>query len=243
VIVALICSLLALTLYILLFVAPTYWSVHGGSSQNTPKATDWSKEQAPNYYQVVGPAAQEFSLQEAGTTYGTLDVYGRATYAEGCVSAEMMKEGIERPRGNMSHTNPTGWGSNEQVSMTLPSGDSYHGYFWNRSHLLAKSLGGDDDLHNLVTGTRMQNVGGNDGNGGMAYCETTCRDWLESHPNGLVHYRAEASYEGDELVPRSVFVDMLSSDGAIDQHVEVFNAAEGFAIDYANGTFASHDGL
>ena len=206
------------------------------------KATEWSKERAPNYYQVLGPATQEFSLEESGTAYGTLDAYGRATYAEGNVSAEMMRDGIDRPRENMSHTNPTGWGSNEQVSMLEPSGDTYHGYFWNRSHLLAKSLGGDDELHNLVTGTRMQNVGGNDGNGGMAYCETTCRDWLESHPDGLIHYRAEASYVDGELVPRSVFVDMLSSDGTIDQHVEVFNAAEGFAIDYSNGTFASDCG-
>lgn len=42
------------------------------------------------------------------------------------------------------------------------NGLSYVGDFWNRSHLIADSLGGDALRVNAVTGTRTQNVGGRD---------------------------------------------------------------------------------
>ena len=37
---------------------------------------------------------------------------------------------------------------------------------------------------------------------------------------------------------RSVLVDVLSSDGAIDLEVEVYNDAAGYDIDYATGAFS-----
>ena len=71
----------------------------------------------------------------------------------------------------------------------------------------------------------------------MAYAEGLARDWLWDNRDGTVYYAATPVYEGDELVPRSVFVDVLSSDGELDLEVEVFNAAAGFEIDYATGEF------
>ena len=44
-------------------------------------------------------------------------------------------------------------------------------------------------------------------------------------------------YVGDELVCRSVMVDMLSSDGLLDLRIEVFNAAKGYSVNYADGSF------
>lgn len=208
-----------------------------GTSQDIPAPSEWDWKAAPDYYAVQGPAHDVFELDEPGVDYGEPDNLGRATYAEGLVDAAMMREGTSRPRGDMSATNPTGWGNNERVDINLGEKGWYHGFFWNRSHLLAKSLGGDDQTHNLICGTRTQNVGANDGEGGMAYGETLCREWLDEHPDGQVSYRATASYVGWEQVPRSVFVDMRSSDGSIDQHVEVYNAARGYSIDYGDGTF------
>lgn len=210
------------------------------SISSGPAPSEWDASTEPNYYRIVGPAETNvFVLSSPGVTYGNLDALGRATYAEGFVTASIMEAGIARPREDLSGTLPSGWGTNAQVDIRLPTGEWYRGYFWNRSHLLAKSLGGDDEVHNLVTGTRTQNVGANNGCGGMAYCEKTCRDWLGSNPDGHVCYHASAAYIDNELVPRSVFVDMRSSDGEIDQQVEVFNAALGFSIDYATGTFES----
>jgi DNA-entry nuclease len=83
----------------------------------------------------------------------------------------------------------------------FPQGGYYTGYFWNRSHLIADSLGGHAVRRNLVTGTRMQNVGSQrDRDGGMAYCETKVRNWLYKHHTGSVYYRAEPIYRKKELV-------------------------------------------
>jgi DNA-entry nuclease len=71
----------------------------------------------------------------------------------------------------------------------------------------------------------------------MAYCENLARMWLEDYPDGWLAYVATPVYEGDELVCRSVIVDMLSSDGELDVRIEVFNAAKGYTIDYATGEF------
>ncbi|MDO4798230.1 MAG: DNA/RNA non-specific endonuclease [Coriobacteriales bacterium] len=235
--VALVTAAVILVPSVVPFSAMTQHNTERRDEQDAPPPSEWDYDVAPDYYRVIGPASDVFVLDTPGTTYGELDKLGRATYAEGLVDVTMMREGIDRPRGDLSSIYPSGWGNNGQVDINLSPKGWYHGYFWNRSHLLAKSLGGDDQTHNLVCGTRTQNVGANDGGGGMAYCESTCRQWLEDHPAGTISYRATASYVGRELVPRSVFVDMRSSDGSVDQHVEVFNAARGYAIDYEDGTF------
>ena len=155
------------------------------------------------------------------------------------VTPEMARAGSEREREDISDVDPSGWGHNAEVDIAMPDGSTYHGYLYNRSHLLAKSLGGADAAENLVTGTRTQNVGDNRGqDGGMAYTEGLARDWLRENPDGTVYYSATPVYAGAELVARSVIVDVRSSDGALDLEVEVFNAASGYDIDYATGEFS-----
>ena len=88
-----------------------------------------------------------------------------------------MASGSERERDDM--LDPAGWDDNEKVSIELVGGRVYHGYLFNRSHLLAKSLGSTETLANLITATRTQNVGSNNaggtGMGGMAYTEQLAR--------------------------------------------------------------------
>ena len=123
------------------------------------------------------------------------------------------------------------------MTINFADGSHYSGYFYNRSHLLAHSLGGDDADYNMITGTRQQNVGKNDGNGGMAYTETLARDYLKKNPNGTVYYSVEPEYNGNELVPRSVIVNIKSNDGSIDKQVRVYNVATGYTIDYMTGEY------
>ena len=149
----------------------------------------------------------------------------------------VMEAGIEREREDMQSIHPSGWGHNAEVDIELIDGSFYHGYLYNRSHLIAKSLGGAEIRENLVTGTRMQNVGDSNPAGGMLFCEQVARDWLVRNPDGWVLYSATPVYEGDELLCRSVIVDMRSSDGTLDMQVEVYNAALGYVIDYATGEF------
>ncbi|SEO95500.1 DNA/RNA non-specific endonuclease [Denitrobacterium detoxificans] len=204
--------------------------------------TEWDEAASPDYYRVVGPAVCDYAAEEGVATYQGLDSHSRAGAVYTVVTYSMMEAGLARERQDMSDLHPSGWQQNQQVSIQMPDGTTYNGYFYNRSHLLAKSLGGKEALENLITGTRTQNVGANDQTstpGGMAYAETKARDWLEAHPEGTVYYAATPLYVGDELVARSVVVDIRSSDGSIDEEVEVYNCAKGYVIDYATGAYAS----
>ncbi len=199
----------------------------------------WDAEADPNYYRVLGPAVVGEEPAAGTVAYGELDALGRATRAVALVTYDSMAAGLARQRGDLSSVEPSGWGHNEQVAIALPNGRIYHGYLYNRSHLVAKSLGGDDEPHNLITGTRTQNVGANvDGApGGMAAAEVAARTWLDAHRDGTIYYAVTPLYEGGELVARSVIVDIRTSDGSIDQRLEVFNTVLGFDIDYATGAF------
>lgn len=199
--------------------------------------TSWDADASPNYWRMVGAAVVDVDIPAGQVWYAPLDELGRTTRAAGTVNFALMEDGLARERGSLQGHDPSGWGYNERASIVLPGDRSYNGYFWNRSHLVAKSLGGSDEVDNLVCGTRTQNVGANDGKGGMSYVEGLVRDWLFDHPEGTVFYSATPAYEGDELVCRSVVVDVRSDDGQLDLEVEVYNAALGYRIDYATGEF------
>lgn len=200
--------------------------------------TEWDPAVSPDYYRVVGPAQDVVELTPGQSIYEGLDWLGRTGAVRACVTAQMMEEGTARERGDISRLRPSGWGHNARVTIPSTQGHPYTGSLFNRSHLLAKSLGGRDVIENLVTGTRTQNVGENDGSdGGMAFPEGLARRWLRRHPNGTVYYAATPVYEGSDLLCRSVLVDMRSSDGSIDVRVEVYNTALGYRIDYATGGF------
>ena len=173
--------------------------------------------------------------------YAPLDGLGRAGRCVANVTFDLMLQGEAASRDGLSDLHPSGWGHNAKVTITNPDGSVYNGYLFNRSHLVAKSLGGQNRIENLVCGTRTQNVGDNTGqDGGMAHTEVLARDWLVAHPGGTVWYCATPVYVGSELLPRSVIVDVRSSDGTLDQEVEVYNTAYGFTIDYATGEYSAY---
>ena len=197
----------------------------------------WDENKAPNYALETGPA-QIGDIPPAGTIiYGDLDHLGRTTAAVGNITKALRDAGSANGHDDFgADDDPSGWPAhNWQADIITPTGKNYHGFFWNRSHLIADSLGGQAIKRNAITGTRMQNVGANNGDdaGGMAYCEVRARNWLDSHPDGTLYYRAEPMYVGDELIPRAVIVDMKSSDNTIDKRIIVYNAAKGYDIDYS----------
>lgn len=222
---------------------PSEPNLNGAQAVGNYTATTWDASTEPDYYQIAGQAVQEAldtTPSTPGVNYTGLDSLGRPGRASALINKKMRDEGSERKRADLP--DPAGYtGNNKRVEIqSTHAGDkAYHGYFYNRSHMIAKSLGGKDELENLVNGTRMQNVGMNDSSnpGGMAYTETIARDWLDKNPDGTIQYVATPVYEGNEIMPRSVFVDIKTSDGSINQHVEVFNTAYGYTIDYSTGKF------
>jgi DNA-entry nuclease len=210
------------------------------TASSSPVAAD--PDMDGDYFTITGPAKVEHEDAKTGEiTYCPLDRLDRAT----CAYGELTKRTYGRSEKDLP--DPAGWGSNGDVDIPALDGvegsTPYFGWFWNRSHLIADSLGGDPVAENLVTGTRMQNVGSTKIHGqyagGMAHTELIARDYLQSSASDgcPLYYAATPTYHGDELVPRTVAVDIRSCDGSIDQHVEVSNTAASYAIDYSTGSF------
>jgi len=208
-------------------------------SKKDAEAYAWDEDLAPNYVRVIGTAYVADDAPEEGViSYAALDRLGRAGRVVGTLNKEMVEEAAFRGRQELPDWNPTGWDDNDEVKVELAGGGTYTGYFWNRSHLMADSLGGAATPENLITGTRMQNVGDNSGSGGMAHPEGKARSWLEADDrSGTLYYAATPVYVEDDLVARAVIVDVRSSDGAIDERAIVYNAAKGYLIDYASGNW------
>src|SRR5699024_4479069 len=196
-----------------------------------------------DYFTITGPAQRDYEVTKSGAIeYCPLDELDRAVCAYGELTERASRDSdgsLPDPAGWPEHHGEVDIPALENVEGSKP----YHGWMMNRSHLIADSLGGQEIRENLVTGTRTQNVGSHqvDGQyaGGMAYTEKIARDYIDSGAASTcpLYYAATPRYTGDELVPRTVTVDIQSCDGEIDQRVEVSNTANGFEIDYHDGSF------
>lgn len=197
----------------------------------------WSFQNFPNYYTILGASQLDSNqMPEKGIIwYSPLDDSGRSQTVTGSLTFSQNVQPSYGVREQFtSEDNPSGWSGNQIVQIDWLNGRSYRGYFWNRSHQIGDALGGEARRENLVTGTRMQNVGG-DTKGGMRYTERKAQDWLEKNQDGILYYQVVPYYEGDELIPRFSIVQLLSSDQSIDEAVLVYNKANGYNIDYMTG--------
>lgn len=214
---------------------------NASTTQTAPgsyEPTEYDAELYPDMYRIDGKAIIPQNDLQPGDIEYTYDKSTKTQYVHALLSYENYEYG-KRDRESISDIDPIGWpDKNGETSVTFSDGTTYNGWFWNRSHLLGHALGGADEEKNLVTGTRAQNVGKNNMNGGMQFAEETARDYLASHENGTLYYFVTPVYLDGENIPRSVFIDMRSDDGSIDIHIEVFNAMPGYDIDYANGTWS-----
>lgn len=206
---------------------------------SNPSGSDYDESKFPDMYEVLGEA--EIDERKFSTTYSySHDDLDRTTTAYGLVNYKAVMASKGWRADFEPNSEPSGWykgkeSNNKKVSVKLPTGKIYNGYFYNRSHLIADSLGGRSYKYNVVTGTRQQNVG-NNGNGGMQYIEKKVVDYVEKTKNN-VYYSVEPYYEGNELVPRYVIVNAKSDDGVINEKVKVFNNASGYEINYSDGSF------
>lgn len=210
------------------------------------KSTEWNIEDYPEYYSIKGKSDVELTKfpNEGEVTYLPIDNQSRPQGVYATITHQMVMDRVGhdaditiRPVG-FTNSNGVTWNSvNEQQSIELSNGKVYNGWFYNSLHLLADSLGGSVNQDNLVTGTRMANVGNNDNKGGMQYLEQKVLQYLKDNENGIVYYSVIPLYTGEELVPRTIMMTAQSKDGVINEKVEVFNSANGFSIDYNTGAF------
>lgn len=213
------------------------------SPTSTPAASPSVSSPREDYYTVIGPAHHLYTpTQTDQVAYCPLDAHQRATCAYGLLTHTVT------PNSDGELPDPAGWPAhNRDVTIpalpTVKGSTAYHGWMFNRSHLVADSLGGDEITPNLVTGTRTQNVGSHHEQGqyagGMAHTEVMARDYLATGRGRdcPLYYAATPQYIGSELIPRTVIVDIDSCDHQLNQRVEVSNTAAGWTIDYTTGSF------
>lgn len=160
--------------------------------------------------------------------YSPFDSLGRCGPATAILCPETLPS---EERGAIGHVKPSGW-------HTVKYNEIVDGnYLYNRCHLIAYSLAGENDnVLNLVTGTRYLNVTG------MLPYEMQVLDYIRTTGNP-VGYRVTPMFADDELVCRGVLMEALSlDDDGICFCVFVHNVQPGIMIDYLTGESHVTDG-
>ncbi len=162
-----------------------------------------------------------FSTTHLSTTafefYSELDSLGRCGMAYACLGPELLPD---EEREDIDSVTPSGWVDSDGL--------------YNRSHLIAHSLAGENDNpKNLITGTSHMNQHT------MQIYETLVLDYIKETGNHVI-YRVTPMFEGNNLVATGVQMEAWSIEDngeSICFNVFCYNIQEGVTIDYATGQF------
>lgn len=154
--------------------------------------------------------------------FSSFDDLGRA-------GAAFMKLSISNLTSDNSTLNfePSGW---KQLSVPNKILSLSTNQLYNRCHLIARSLCGNNTRYNLITGTRYLNEA-------MEENENKVKEYIEK-TNNHVLYRATPVYKGDNLVASGVQLEGWSvedSGKGICFNVYYYNVQPGITINYLNG--------
>lgn len=161
--------------------------------------------------------------KEAFEIYAERDELGRVGVAYACICKELMPGEV---RGSIGMVRPTGWVQNKYEGII----DSDPPYLYNRCHLIAYQLSGENaNEDNLITGTRQMNLT-------MLEYEILVADYVLKTGHHVL-YRVTPYFEGNELLSRGVRIEAQSvEDDVISFHVFCHNVQPGIAIDYVDGS-------
>ena len=159
---------------------------------------------------------------EAFEYYSEQDELGRCGMVWACIGQEIMPT---EERGSIGHVRPAGW---HTVKYDVVDGL----YLYNRCHLIGYQLAGENDnINNLITGTRYLNVVG------MLPFENQVANYVENTGNHVM-YRVTPIYEGNNLLANGVLMEAYSVEDegeGLCYNVFVYNVQPGIIIDYATG--------
>ena len=186
-------------------------------------------------YAIVGDGVPKFTEEELTTTsferYAPLDDYGRCGECVASVGVDLMPT---EDRGDINSVTPTAWHS---VKYDIVSGK----YLYNRCHLIGFQLAGENDnVCNLITGTRELNIEG------MLPFENMIADYVKETKNHVL-YRVTPIFEGTNMLATGVLMEGFSVEDEGEEIcfvVFAYNAQPGIALNYADGSSAlSGEGL
>ena len=176
----------------------------------------------------IPPYGFDKSITTAYEKYSELDSLGRCGTAEALIGKELMPT---EPRGEIGMVKPTGWHTVRYDDLIEDK------YLYNRCHVLGFQLTGENDnVRNLITGTRYFNVEG------MLPYENMVANYIRLTGNH-VYYRVTPVFEEDNLLCKGVWMEAevakhevgMHEEGGILFSVFVYNIQPGVWINYETG--------
>lgn len=192
--------------------------------QNPPSVPDGQAYVEVNDNVPIFTDADLTNVEESWERYSPLDDLGRVSEANALLGVDLMPAESEQ-REALTAITPTGWQQNRYDIVSA-------GWLYNRSHLIGFQLTGQqDNLLNLMTGTRYFNVEG------MLPFENYVAAYVEDSENH-VRYRITPLFMGGELLARGIFMEAYSieDEGELQFHVYIPNIQPGIEIDYSDGS-------
>lgn len=181
-------------------------------------------------YVEINKNVPYFTEGELSTTsyeyYSELDSLGRCGVCVASIGQDIMPK---EERGAIGNVKPTGWHTVKYAGIVDGN------YLYNRCHLIGFQLAGENDnIKNLITGTRYMNVDG------MLPFENMAADYVNSSANHVM-YRVTPLFEGNNLVANGVLMEAISVEDngrGVCFNVFCYNVQPGISIDYATGESA-----
>ncbi len=207
--------------------------------KQTARFARWQSEALSDAYIYTTEAYVELSQNRSEFTkyeresrtspfeeYSPFDGLGRPGTAFACIGPESLPDD---ERGSIGMIRPAGWTYGGKSNNNKYSFVDGH-YVYNRCHLIAYSLTGNNSEQNLITGTRSLNLT-------MRQFETQTVRYIEKTGNRVL-YRVTPVYLGGEPLCRGVIIEALSlrpDEGGLEFCVFIPNREEGVFIDYSTG--------
>ena len=199
--------------------------------ENKPDGDKFDYSLVPEYtdsnYAVINGNMPYFTTEEITSSffesYSELDSLGRVGTAFACLGRETLPTDS---RGSLSY-NPTGWVQNNYPTNIVSTTQIY-----NRSHLIAWSLAGENDnAKNLMTGTPYFNQIG------MQIFESQVLDYIKETGNHVM-YRVTPVFLGNNLLAQGVLMEGWSVEDNGDGIcfcVFMYNVQPGIVLEYETG--------
>ena len=200
------------------------------STETTVKGKTVSSYSGQPYVELNGNMPSFTSSQKKSTElfahYSSLDSLGRCGTAFANISTDNMA--APDSRQYIGSIKPTGWETVKYPGYV----NSNPAYLYNRCHLIAHQLNGNDTSVNLITGTRYLNESG------MKPFEKKVATYIQKTGNHVL-YRATPIFEGDNLVASGVQLEAYSVEDSGEEicfNVYCYNVQPGVSINYATGS-------
>ena len=172
------------------------------------------------------PEFTDYEIESiTGEHYSELDKLGRCGTAFAMIDEALMPT---EERGAIGQVKPSGWNQKKYPGIV----NSDPPYLYNRCHLLAYSLTGENaNEQNLITGTRYFNTAG------MQPYEMSVLEYMRNGGQKVL-YRVTPYFKDEDLLARGVEMEAYSVDDGGQEicfHVFVYNVQPGIEIDYRTG--------